>query len=495
MNAKLNIIAKDLIDEKLKTVGEGEEREALLKERDFYEIDALKFTPEAPDPDKANMPTNRNHHYDLLFRCDPKQVVIHFLAMNKNTDPPLWWQYELKFRRTAANLNVYTAQMRTKTGITFYVRPVWAFIAAIVNVFLFATCFLPELIAAFLYFPIALIKLKNKSQPFKKTISDIIDPLGYRVMYMPWCVVVLENLCFFFVVTGYVLSFFAVFSRSGSYAIYIAFEKQASLWEMFGREVYLSGWDKLQNIVFLFWAKELMHGIAVLFIFLRLLEVTLRFRGTNFLLLTFVFCLWPLLNFMLIFTVLVGGYALMVHAVAGDHFVQFDTPASAFYTFFCYAFELGDISQAEASLKTWEDPDGWKVAMLLLVFKLMVVMVLLNMFTTIIIDAYSTAIDKNKCKERLKQSVATSWFWAKGLFGYEHEQKEDAMHVGDSELLSRLGLDYSNLDAASSAEKRNNLRETLKEQYNEIKELMSQLSPVIEQIQIPETVPQAATNQ
>eukprot|EP00923_Selenidium_pygospionis_P012329 GHVN01020866.1.p1 GENE.GHVN01020866.1~~GHVN01020866.1.p1 ORF type:complete len:274 (+),score=19.51 GHVN01020866.1:326-1147(+) len=168
---------------------------------------------------------------------------------------------------------------------------------------------------------------------------------------------------------------------------------------------------------------------AFIYLF-RLFEFTMILPESSYLVLTFVFALFPILNFALIFFVILTGFAIIAYAQFGATYPQFGSLGKSIWALCLYSFGFGEQSHAEDLVQPFVEEDGLYVQCLLLGFNILVVTLLLNMFTTIVIDAYNLAIQKTSTQADLDKLKAAISYQLKCALGYADETEEEVALLG-----------------------------------------------------------------
>eukprot|EP00382_Lankesteria_abbotti_P011025 CAMPEP_0113864102 /NCGR_PEP_ID=MMETSP0372-20130328/16971_1 /TAXON_ID=340204 /ORGANISM="Lankesteria abbotti" /LENGTH=166 /DNA_ID=CAMNT_0000846909 /DNA_START=689 /DNA_END=1189 /DNA_ORIENTATION=- /assembly_acc=CAM_ASM_000359 len=81
----------------------------------------------------------------------------------------------------------------------------------------------------------------------------------------------------------------------------------------------------------------------------------------------------------------------------------------------------------EEGVYPFMEDDAYSLQLCLVSFQVVVVTILLNMFTTIIIDAYTSAVSKRSNENQLSSMKTFMWTKMMILFGYTHEL-DDELH-------------------------------------------------------------------
>ncbi|KAH7646889.1 multi-pass transmembrane [Cryptosporidium bovis] len=388
---------------------------------------------------EGNLATNnqklavdKNHHWDLLFKCDPEWVTIIFeVSAVQKEKYPLWWRTKLHLSRNSPYLNHYIPNVEITTGMVYHRHYPISTILPVLAILLFTWLLLPGAISSVIMFPYNVYRLVTKNGRFREIIGHFIDPFGNRIHSLSWFQILIENAIGIVIILGFTFSSIALHFGS-ELCIETAYKKCIDPGKFWSETLHLTGIEYYGQLLFSMWIKTKLHSIAVLLLFIRLLEISLFFTNTSFLIMTFVFAFVPFMHFTAIFTVLLFAFSIIMHAMYGAIYVQFSTIPISFYSLFLLAFG-SPFSNTDSGVHAYFEKSAYGAAVMLLLFEIFFVTILLNMFTTIIMNSYAIATKNVECPMKMKKVTASLWYQAKLIFGFDKELQEEI------DTIERLG--------------------------------------------------------
>eukprot|EP01066_Platyproteum_vivax_P013957 Platyproteum_vivax@DN6286_c0_g1_i5.p1 len=130
----------------------------------------------------------------------------------------------------------------------------------------------------------------------------------------------------------------------------------------------------------------------------------------------------PLLAFGILFAVMLVGFALLMNSLFGSLFTQFCTLPRSIYVLLLYAFGFEKTADIMGQVNPWIEVTAYNVQVALLVFQIVVVTILLNVFTTIIINAYSAASSGETAEVKLATMQSDAWDTLREWYGMTPEE-------------------------------------------------------------------------
>lgn len=167
----------------------------------------------------------------------------------------------------------------------------------------------------------------------------------------------------------------------------------------------LSGIEYAGELVFqlLFEEEGTYHALVVGLVFVRVLEsfnLTYRLRWLPR---TIFLAKFKLINFVIAYVVLVAGFALLMTLYFGELYQQYSTLDRSFHTLLVYSF--GMTERATYGMQPFIERSGSHLYAALFVFSVFMVTIILNMFTTIVIDAFAAEGDPEKFSRMYQEEV------------------------------------------------------------------------------------------
>ncbi|CAJ1428958.1 unnamed protein product [Effrenium voratum] len=148
-----------------------------------------------------------------------------------------------------------------------------------------------------------------------------------------------------------------------------------------------------------------VHALVVGLIFLRVLEGFSLSKRLSWLPRTIFLAKNKLFNFVLAYVCLVAGFALLMTLYFGDLFQQYCTLASSCYTLLLFSFGLSE--RAMYGAEPFVERSSTHLLFMLFLFTVFVVTIILNMFTTIVIDAFAAESDPKRYQAAYKEEITT----------------------------------------------------------------------------------------
>eukprot|EP00931_Biecheleriopsis_adriatica_P016862 TRINITY_DN12293_c0_g1_i2.p1 TRINITY_DN12293_c0_g1~~TRINITY_DN12293_c0_g1_i2.p1 ORF type:complete len:850 (-),score=163.18 TRINITY_DN12293_c0_g1_i2:24-2573(-) len=179
------------------------------------------------------------------------------------------------------------------------------------------------------------------------------------------------------------------------------------------------------------------HGFVIALLCLRFLEVLEHSSSLRWLPKTLSLALPKIVEFMLVYVLLIGIFSAILSLQFGFLYSQFNSIPKTFLTLLLYSFAATE--RALEGVHPFIEFSGTLIAMYLLIFTLIVVTICLNVFTTIVIDAYTVAQDPEAANKILEdRKRAWSAYFVKYFSEPDHWKKLQASLKGALTHLSAL---------------------------------------------------------
>jgi len=248
----------------------------------------------------------------------------------------------------------------------------------------------------------------------------LLDARGVRSRFMSSFFILVENAYAVLVVTAVARSFWAAmrpFILPGNDALLLErgrcfelFAAKESSWAV----AYLRGLDVDRGISRLDYIRHCMpgtnwqkagfllqdgaigfnldgHTVAINMLLFRLLGILNLWPALHWISLTATVCLKKILHFFVLYMSVVGFFAIGANISFGNYFLQFRSFSDAFYAL--VLFSSGHTDRALESVQPWIDFQSAAVLWFLLIYTMLVAVVIMNVFTSIVLEAYEIAQD------------------------------------------------------------------------------------------------------
>lgn len=168
------------------------------------------------------------------------------------------------------------------------------------------------------------------------------------------------------------------------------------------------------------------HERAIALLFFQSLSIFNNFSQTAWIGNTFGRAAYQLMNSLLVYFTLVVGFSFLVFISFGGDCKQFSTVGDTMWALLLFSFGIQDVSIARTDPRYFVPSTN--LYNYLLAFQIMVVMVALNVFTTIIIDAYTASkfdTDWHSASLQNQVFVLGSFAWFFPNMDLDHPDDED----------------------------------------------------------------------
>mmetsp|Transcript_40181 Transcript_40181/g.92970 ORF Transcript_40181/g.92970 Transcript_40181/m.92970 type:complete len:937 (+) Transcript_40181:63-2873(+) len=160
------------------------------------------------------------------------------------------------------------------------------------------------------------------------------------------------------------------------------------------------------------------HALVVALVFVRVLEFFNLNHRLRWLPRTIFLAKLKLINFVLAYVALVTGFSLLMTLYFGELYQQYSTLQGSFHTLLVYSF--GMTERATFGMNPFIERSGNRLYAVLFVFDVFMVTIILNMFTTIVIDAFAAEGDPGKFSKAYQEEITSLTHSLLGLFGKGH---------------------------------------------------------------------------
>eukprot|EP00914_Ancora_sagittata_P008730 GHVO01016907.1.p1 GENE.GHVO01016907.1~~GHVO01016907.1.p1 ORF type:complete len:485 (+),score=80.65 GHVO01016907.1:354-1808(+) len=373
------------------------------------------------------MQVERNHHWDILFRCHPRQVSVTYKVSQVAPDGSSlqWWKYKLHLREVRRGAGIYAGIFDAKMGMGYTYHHRYMAWLPILTVVLWGSMFVGPCMVSIVLFPSNLLKFIRRERNCKESLSKLIDAPGCRSNYMPLFKIFLENIACIFTGIGLYQSFLRVFVNCTESDLHLG-EAVMTPYEFWRDKQCLRGIELLSQTTFALWGRLSWHALATAMLLLRLLEISFIFPETSFVMITILFAFFPVLHFFAVFGIVVLGFSVIIFGLYGAMFPLFSTIPRTAYYLVLHSFSL---TSDPVEIHRENEVAAFGLQRLLLVFQVLAVVLMLNMFTTIFIDAYNVAVN-NSSPEQIEKLKAAAWYRMKIALGYGHDVDEELGILG-----------------------------------------------------------------
>lgn len=170
-----------------------------------------------------------------------------------------------------------------------------------------------------------------------------------------------------------------------------------------------NAFDEFCEVLFELVFQNNYHAWVLALISMRLLQCFEFSKSTSWLPHTLKLAFSKLANFIMMFTVVVGAFAIVMYISFGRLYTQFDSIPKACISLLLYTFGMTD--RAEQDIHPYIENSGTKIVIILLLYTITVVTIGLNFFTTIIMDSYASACDPDYDETELEAEALASLAW------------------------------------------------------------------------------------
>lgn len=400
----------------------------------------------------------RNHHFSLISLCKPQKISAHyqvaFVPGKKNSAGIFSVETRinvlLSFRQVTDRSGWYRANLRIFSKSCVGGRKTGTVILIVLTLTLFSCLTLIDSLMTLILLPLNLYRIRWMDLPSDANIEEIekrfwrnllqgLDARGVATRFLPALIVLAERV----LALGFIISCVeaAVEARRNSVLPFgILSEKCMVTWFrgnkdwIIGRPVprginminYINqctdvaGVDYVAELFFelLFEDEGCFHALVVGLIMLRILEAFSLSSRLNWLPRTLFLAKNKLQNFLLAYVCLVAGSSLIMTLYFGDIFQQFSSLQESFFTLLLYSF--GNTERALHGSQPFIETGSSHLHAALFFYTVFVVTIILNMFTTIVIDAFAAEGDPERYEKIYKEEIKSLTTQLLQIFGKGH---------------------------------------------------------------------------
>lgn len=434
-------------------------------------------------------PICTNHHFGMLHMCGPEyvKVTFHMERLTWGDKPPADpWRREhgsseflanrhsivdlvLEFYAIGMDISQtpetdgptgwYYSQIQMDTEDYIGTKGTEHIVFSILTVVLFVPLFLIDFLWSLVKTPVALFNILSSERRKNVTrkshvwmlISEIYDGRGCRYRFLSPTQCMMENVICIFFLGGIVQTVFqsmkpAIPPRGAwpSEDCRNTFMDLMSSGDIVGghadgttimllapavylQHCYTEDVNYLAESLYIYlWDGKFVHGIALLTLCMRLLDIFNGFEATRWLNRTLEVALANLLWFIFFYLCVNLAYASMLHLCFGSKFVQFKTYSRSFLIVTLFSFGMTDF--AMEGVHTYEDYGSGLLTIFMLIYAICVVAVGMGFFATIILDAYGAVQDQESYDKSLKKDGIDGTTWLTELL-YDHVDATENINV------------------------------------------------------------------
>lgn len=425
----------------------------------------------------------RNHHWGLISLCKPKVVVAEFRVQNVHSQPGgfrdlgVFLHVALRFEALGTNQDSgwYQVQIDMYGGKAPGIHSVYSLVMCATSIVLMTTLLLIDLVLTVTSWPRNLVRLWQfrirpspglkgrvyEMRKLRRYLTSLLDGREVRLYFLNTTWLFLElviGVCF----VGAVLS--SVFCATESTVIPmgrgddkdcidtffvedIAYAKQmlhgqvgnvrrgispvSFIWHC--REQDGALWQMIAILYETLFSSRLHAGVTVL-LFIRCIQAFEFTQYLNWLPATLRLAAAKLANFMLMFILIVTGFAVLMHLSFGRFYWQYSSVWKACVSLLFYSF--GMVDRAMEGTHPFIDDVSTVVVIYLFFFLVTVVTIGLNVFTTIVLEAFamaSTAEGATKVKKERNLKiprVLQQFFFIADTEDEDEDEDDDQELVG-----------------------------------------------------------------
>lgn len=400
----------------------------------------------------------RNHHFSLLSLCKPQEISAHyqvaFVPGKKNSAGIYMTQQRinvvLSFKQFTDQSGWYRANLRIFNKSCIGSKTTTTVILMVLTLTLFSLLTLIDSLVTLILLPLNLYRILWMELPSDSSIEEIesgfwrkllqgLDARGVASRFLPALIVLSERL----LALGFIISVVEAGKESLMNTVLpfgILSEKCMIMWFrankgwIIGRNVprginminyinectEVAGVDYLAELFFevLFEDEGCFHALVVGLIILRILEAFSLSSRLNWLPRTLFLAKNKLQNFLLAYVCLVAGFSLIMTLYFGDIFQQFSSLQESFCTLLLYSF--GSTERALYGSQPFIEVGSSHLHAALFFYTVFAVTIILNMFTTIVIDAFAAEGDPERYEKIYKEEMQSLTMRLLQVFGKGH---------------------------------------------------------------------------
>jgi len=425
---------------KFKFDGEG-----LVSFRHFLEVATRweEFQLLKLDPHGSLTGECRNHHWALLSLCKPGHIevgfrILHVSRKDDGSEVPLGSMVvRLTFRHISdgvydASVDFTTARQDFDPSIDMpLLLFTIMFVGMVLSEFLYSTCMLPLNIMRLVRFEMRPDASDDEAiGQLWEQILLLCDARAVRSRFQSGFWILIENLFSVLVIFSVVESAtkaMAPFKVPGTDPTVLTSRPCFEAYAKADREWiyrYLNGEDVRRGISALAHiqacstapaAEKLSmfvqsaalrydldsHAVALNMLLFRLLAILDLWKPLTWISATAAVCFSKMLQFLVLYFTVVGCFSIAAQVAFGCYYMQFRSLGASFYALIL--FSSGHTDRALESVHPWIDGQGSALMLFLLIYTMLVAVIIMNVFTSIVLEAYDIAqnpVDAHKASRQ-----------------------------------------------------------------------------------------------
>eukprot|EP00928_Gymnodinium_smaydae_P036598 TRINITY_DN25556_c0_g1_i1.p1 TRINITY_DN25556_c0_g1~~TRINITY_DN25556_c0_g1_i1.p1 ORF type:complete len:911 (+),score=82.90 TRINITY_DN25556_c0_g1_i1:82-2733(+) len=376
----------------------------------------------------------RNHHFGLIGLCKPSHITASYIAKRVRRQeggvysPLDEVRVNIFFRSAGMSYGSgwYNFQYEVTTVGAIGDKGLVCFVMMSLFLLLGCSLFALDFLATVVLLPLNICRLRQLRIPAGTSFADakamiwsrvnaLLDHFGCRCRYISFTQLCLELSISILLVVSIALSvnesLTPVYVPTGSRDQECIEAKLATDLEWmsasFQGQLRKRGLTPLQYVHYcrpeltgiqkatemmsatLFQSKERPYGFVLALMFLRACQCLEHSRRLRWLPQTLALARPRVFEFLVAYVLLVVAFAAVLHIQFGDLYVQYSSFGQSFTCLFLYS--LGDTDRATDGLHPFIEKSSTEISLYLLAYTLIIVTICLNVFTTIVMDAYSHA--------------------------------------------------------------------------------------------------------
>ena len=400
----------------------------------------------------------RNHHFGLISLCKPREVSalyqVAFVPGLKNSAGHHMAQQrinvKLSFKELEFRSGWYRAHLRIFTRSCLGAKNEVTVILIVLVLLLLSLLVLIDSFVTVLLLPMNLYGVFQMDLPSEANFQEIqtafwlkllqvLDARGVASQFLPTLILTAERFL--------ALAFMVACTQSAIEAYKptilpfgVLSERCTEAWFK-GNKDWIAGQNKPRGIDVIQYIQECsevhgvgyvaevlfqilfedegsLHALVVGFIMLRILEAFSLSSRLNWLPRTLFLAKSKLHNFLIAYVCLVAGFSLLMTLYFGDIFQQFSSLQESFCTLLLYSF--GNTERAFYGAQPFIELGSSHLQAALFFYTVFVVTIILNMFTTIVIDAFAAEGDPERYEKTYQEEMLSVTHRLLKVFGKGH---------------------------------------------------------------------------
>eukprot|EP00928_Gymnodinium_smaydae_P096742 TRINITY_DN8606_c0_g4_i1.p1 TRINITY_DN8606_c0_g4~~TRINITY_DN8606_c0_g4_i1.p1 ORF type:complete len:904 (+),score=113.97 TRINITY_DN8606_c0_g4_i1:67-2778(+) len=396
----------------------------------------------------------RNHHFGLLSLCKPTHITVTYTTLRvergKAGEYRGFESLVTRLHFTAAGGNQKAGWYRLQYQISAYSawgdKGLWQLMLMSATLLLMMFALVLDFLLTILFLPVSLLRLlclriprgtslEDANKKVASRINVLFDWRMCRSRYLTFSQLVVENA----IAAAFVLSLYQAvkeaftpsFTSSGAHSptcmkalldMDLEWMKASLAGTVTKRGLtpfeYLlqcrndmdtiPKYAELVNVLF-FESNGKVSGFVLALMFLRVSQILEFWQSMKWLPNTLALARPKVIEFTVAYGLLISAFSVVIHIQFGDLYAQYSSLPLSFIALLMYSF--GDTDRATDGMYPFLESSGTAINMYLLAYTLIVVTICLNVFTTIVIDAYTAATDPDEVVKVLEERDCNSKVW------------------------------------------------------------------------------------